>query len=190
MTILELLASTLPKSDHTKTKTITSTNTIIIQRQGQHDTNQSYIFSISNSKMTKSDISYASVPTTSEPYVEGIQVGSHAVTVIVDESTRQGEGRTEKASIIGGSELDSSRLPVTLKMCPHCHVEHARTMTKTYPSVLTWCSVAIGAIVFFPLCWIPLVVDPMKTTDHYCQSCGKQVGQVKALEGCCVKERF
>ena len=143
--------------------------------------------------MTKSDISYSSVPTASAtsavsatPYVEGFQVGSsHAVTVIVDEKDSSNTGNHQKFS-----GLDGSRRPVTLQLCPECHADHVRTMTKTYPSALTWCSVAIGAIIFFPLCWIPLVLDPLKQTDHYCQSCGKKIGQIKALEGCCVKEQY
>eukprot|EP00529_Nitzschia_sp_RCC80_P040725 CAMPEP_0113457206 /NCGR_PEP_ID=MMETSP0014_2-20120614/9287_1 /TAXON_ID=2857 /ORGANISM="Nitzschia sp." /LENGTH=90 /DNA_ID=CAMNT_0000348691 /DNA_START=81 /DNA_END=350 /DNA_ORIENTATION=- /assembly_acc=CAM_ASM_000159 len=90
--------------------------------------------------MAKSDISYSSVPTASAtsasapPYVEGFQVGStHAVTVIVDEKDSNKTGRRQSFS-----GLDGSRRPVTLQMCPECHAAHARTMTKTYPSALTW----------------------------------------------------
>jgi hypothetical protein len=80
------------------------------------------------------------------------------------------------------------RSPVHMMMCPNCSETHIRTRTKTYPNLLTWIFVAIGAVVFFPLCWIPLVVDPLKQTDHYCQRCGAKVGEIKPLEDCCVRE--
>eukprot|EP00339_Tiarina_fusa_P029415 CAMPEP_0117050356 /NCGR_PEP_ID=MMETSP0472-20121206/34764_1 /TAXON_ID=693140 ORGANISM="Tiarina fusus, Strain LIS" /NCGR_SAMPLE_ID=MMETSP0472 /ASSEMBLY_ACC=CAM_ASM_000603 /LENGTH=136 /DNA_ID=CAMNT_0004764099 /DNA_START=46 /DNA_END=456 /DNA_ORIENTATION=+ len=136
--------------------------------------------------MTKSDNSYASIPI-SEPYVEGFAVGSsHAVTVIVDENDNCRGTSPQNSNIL----LDGSRKPVQLSMCPKCSQAHVRTRTKTYPSALTWVSVVVGAAVFFPLCWIPLVVDPMKQTDHYCQSCGTKIGTIKPLDGCFVKEQM
>lgn len=91
--------------------------------------------------------------------------------------------KTEKNTTLSGS-----RKPVNLPVCPHCGTEHIRTRTKTYPTAATWASVGVGAVVFFPLCWIPLVSDSMKKTDHYCQACGNKIGTVKPLEGFCVKE--
>jgi hypothetical protein len=136
--------------------------------------------------MTKSDNSYASIPV-SKPYVEGFVVGSsHAVTVIVDENANERATSKQNSNI----DLDGSRRPVQLNKCPKCSQAHVRTRTQTYPSALTWVSVVVGAIVFFPLCWIPLVVDPSKQTDHYCQSCGEKIGTIKPLDGCFVKEQM
>ena len=84
--------------------------------------------------------------------------------------------------------LSGSRRPVNLSVCPHCATEHIRTRTRTYPSTATWACVGVSAIVFLPLCVIPLVSDGMKKTDHYCQSCGNKIGTVKPFEGFCVKE--
>lgn len=146
--------------------------------------------SANQSKMTKSDVSYTSVPV-AEPYVEGFTVGSsHAVTVIVDENDPR---RSPQSSPYYTPEVDAmlhgSRKPIELVMCPHCNQTQVRTRTKTYPSVVTWCGVVVSAAIFFPLCWIPLVCDPMKQTDHFCQNCGKKIGTVKALQGCFVKEQ-
>lgn len=146
--------------------------------------------------MTKSDISYASVPTatpaaySSEPYVEGFALGSsHAVTVIVDETHREGSPYHHGPPEHPDSLFSGSRRPVHLNMCPKCQ-KACRTSTRTYPSAVTWLGVVISACVFFPLCWVPLVVDSMKQTDHYCQNCGKKIGTIKALEGCFVKEQM
>jgi hypothetical protein len=43
--------------------------------------------------------------------------------------------------------------------------------------------------VFWPACWIPLVMDSAKFTDHICTHCGVVVGHVKPLSDCCVEER-
>jgi hypothetical protein len=147
--------------------------------------------------MTKSDNSYSSIQM-SEPYVEGFSVGnSHAFTVIVDESTNSNNHTNANIRNNNRSQpnhssfvVDGSRKPVQLSMCPECSQKHVRTKTITYPSAMTWVSVFVGVLVFFPICWIPLVLDPMKQTDHYCQSCGTKVGTVKALEGCCIREEM
>ena len=149
--------------------------------------------------MTKSDISYASIPTaapadptTSEPpYVQGFSLGSsHAVTIIVDEHNPQGARNDPYASEHPSVFLSGTRRPVHLSMCPKCHKANVRTSTRTYPSAVTWVGVVVSAAVCFPLCWVPLVVDAMKQTDHFCQSCGKKLGSIKALDGCFVKERM
>lgn len=84
--------------------------------------------------------------------------------------------------------ISGSRRPIQIPMCPHCSAKYVRTRTRTHPNAATWAGVGVGAIVFFPLCWIPLVADGMKKTDHYCQNCGNKLGSVKPFEGFCVKE--
>ncbi|CAJ1938026.1 unnamed protein product [Cylindrotheca closterium] len=86
--------------------------------------------------------------------------------------------------------ISGSRRPIQLPLCPHCGAEHVRTHTRTHPNAATWAGVGVGAIVFFPLCWIPLVSDAMKKTDHYCQNCNNKIGSVKPFEGFCVKEQY
>lgn len=129
--------------------------------------------------------------TEAEPqqFAQGFTVGDHHVRVIVDDEHqphgRSGEGvyRDEH-----GFKIIDSRRPMDLEFCPNCSAQHVRTRTKTYPNGVTWACVAVGAIVCFPFCWIPLVIDSTKQTDHYCRSCGQKIGTIHALEGCCVKE--
>ena len=131
--------------------------------------------------MAKSDQSYSSIPHSEHaPYVQGFNVAdSHAVTVIIDEKNGQ-----QSSQFLGGC-----RKPVQLNVCPRCSQHNVGTKTVTYPSATTWFSVVVGALIFLPICWVPLVVDPLKQTDHFCKNCGAKVGTVKALEGCCVTER-
>lgn len=147
--------------------------------------------------MTKSDISYASIPTaiptdskSEPPYIHGFSLGSsHAVTVIVDENVNEDpRSGNPYAPEHPSTFLSGNRRPVHLSMCPRCQKSNVRTSTRTYPSAVTWVGVVVTALVCFPLCWVPLVADAMKQTDHYCQSCGKKIGTIKALEGCFVKE--
>lgn len=86
--------------------------------------------------------------------------------------------------------ISGSRNPIQIPLCPHCGAEHVRTHTRTHPNVATWASVGVGAVVFFPLCWVPLVSDATKQTDHYCQNCHKKIGSVRPFEGFCVKEQY
>ena len=133
---------------------------------------------------------YAEVPTTggNQPYQQEFTVADSAVRVIVDESDPYCEDndRRQPPALL----LNASRKPINLEFCPTCTQKHVRTKTRTYPGAVTWACVAIGAVIFFPLCWIPLVVDPMKKTDHFCQSCGSKIGTIQPLEGCCVKEEM
>jgi predicted RNA-binding Zn-ribbon protein involved in translation (DUF1610 family) len=73
-----------------------------------------------------------------------------------------------------------TRRPVHLSYCPNCAKQHVATHTRTIATGTTWVCVVVGVFVFWPLCWIPLVADPMKQTNHYCQNCGIKVGRVNS----------
>mmetsp|Transcript_8146 Transcript_8146/g.11721 ORF Transcript_8146/g.11721 Transcript_8146/m.11721 type:complete len:172 (+) Transcript_8146:115-630(+) len=90
----------------------------------------------------------------------------------------------------GGSELpiSSGRFPASITACPHCRSSQVTTRIRTYPSLVTWAVVVGLFLVFWPVCWIPLVIDSCKTTDHYCALCSENLGSVKPLSDCCVKE--
>jgi hypothetical protein len=92
------------------------------------------------------------------------------------------------ASAAPGAVRIEGRKPLQLTMCPKCDRNQVRTTTKTYPSVVTWVLVGATATVFWPICWLPLVSDGCKQTDHYCQQCGEKIGQIKALRNVYVKE--
>jgi len=73
--------------------------------------------------------------------------------------------------------------------CPHCHAVGARTRIETFPTCHSWLFAAVLLLVFWPICWIPLVMDACKQTNHHCVNCNAKVGQVDAFADCCVKRR-
>lgn len=81
------------------------------------------------------------------------------------------------------------RKPAFMATCPYCQSVNVRTRLQTFPSWVTWLAVLLIALVFWPLAWIPLVVDCTKTTEHYCPNCHALVGSVCAFEDACVKHR-
>lgn len=98
--------------------------------------------------MTKSDITYASVPTTSDEentttpsassatsptLVQGFALGpTHAVTVIVDETPSPYTASENPTHFLQGT-----RYPVQLSQCPHCQKANIQTTTRTYPTAVT-----------------------------------------------------
>ena len=83
--------------------------------------------------------------------------------------------------------IEFTRSPQLLAQCPECHAWNARTRIRTFPNAWTWCACVALVFVFWPLCWLPLVMDSMKHTDHYCLVCGKKVGTLPPFRNCCVK---
>jgi ribosomal protein S27AE len=82
-----------------------------------------------------------------------------------------------------------TRHPTSIQQCPHCGAANVMTSTKTYPGPETFLMCFILLLVFWPVCWMPLVVDAAKRTDHMCTRCGGVVGYVKPLSDCCVERR-
>lgn len=82
----------------------------------------------------------------------------------------------------------TSRLPMFLNPCPHCF-NNSRTRVRTAPNWITWLAVVALAFLFWPLCWVPLVTDQLRHTEHFCLSCHKSVGKVQPMQDCCVKNR-
>jgi hypothetical protein len=80
------------------------------------------------------------------------------------------------------------RIPIILRPCPHCQ-NTARTQTRTHPNCITWIAVITLLILFWPICWIPLVCDSWKQTDHYCSHCSVKVGEITPFQDCCEKRR-
>ena len=65
-------------------------------------------------------------------------------------------------SSAGGIEF--GRHPISIGACPYCN-QPSTTRIKTYPSWETWVAAGILVLVFWPLCWVPLVTD---TVRYYC----------------------
>lgn len=82
-----------------------------------------------------------------------------------------------------------SRFPTVLKSCPVCQQRNARTRIVTAPDFFTWIAVAALLVVFWPLCWVPLVTDSSRRTTHYCLSCHAPVGSIRPFHDCCTKHR-
>ncbi len=80
------------------------------------------------------------------------------------------------------------RGPMSIKSCPHCH-EFTRTRTVSAPNAFTWATVVALVFLFWPLCWVPLVNEKCKRTDHYCGKCNALIGSAKPYEDCCVTYR-
>lgn len=136
---------------------------------------------------------YVSAPAYDDYGVPMIEVGDISAESSPYEGTRATMNGASPRKNVYETDPDitisGSRRPIQIPLCPHCELEHARTRTRTYPNAATWASVGVGAIVFFPLCWVPLVIDGMKKTDHYCQNCDNKIGSVRPFEGFCVKEQ-
>ena len=81
------------------------------------------------------------------------------------------------------------RHPTSIPICINCSHTNVMTRTSTYPSMVTWVLCGGLVLLFWPACWIPLVMDSAKTTDHICTKCNNVVGVVNPLSDCCVKER-
>lgn len=72
-----------------------------------------------------------------------------------------------------------TRKPVQLTYCPHCGQQGVNTHVRTKATETTGALFLGALIVFWPLCWLPFVIDGCKQTNHYCTNCGAKVGRVK-----------
>jgi hypothetical protein len=53
------------------------------------------------------------------------------------------------------------RKPCMMAACPHCGLE-SRTKVRTHPNLITWALSILLLFLFWPLCWVPLVVDRVR----------------------------
>jgi hypothetical protein len=58
-----------------------------------------------------------------------------------------------------------TRFPTQMECCPSCHAR-ARTRVHTFPNWATWALCVIILFIFWPLCWIPLVMTKVKYGDN------------------------
>ncbi len=101
---------------------------------------------------------------------------------------QQKEGKHGNTPVFDTADPTLAREPMMIRICPNCQQE-SRTRITTYPTWQTWTAAGVLVFVFWPVCWIPLVLDNCKKTDHYCVLCQARVGQVEAFQDCCVTER-
>ena len=81
-----------------------------------------------------------------------------------------------------------TRFPMMDITCPNCE-QVGRTKVRTAPAWQTWAATGVGFLLFWPLCWLPLVMDSCKQSDHFCTSCGHKLGTVPPFQDCCVNTR-
>lgn len=75
------------------------------------------------------------------------------------------------------------RLP-TQYTCPHCgHTEE--TVVSNRSNFITFTFMIIIGWIFWPLFWVPFVIQVCKVTKHKCGYCGAKVGETKALDEYC-----
>lgn len=80
------------------------------------------------------------------------------------------------------TDEDLTRFPMMMRECPSCRTP-SRTRATTAPSWQTWTASGAMCFLFWPLSWVPLVLDNCKKTEHYCVTCGAKVGQVRKESG-------
>ena len=54
-----------------------------------------------------------------------------------------------------------TRFPTQMDHCPCCQA-NSRTRVVTFPNWVTWSLCALLFFVFWPLCWVPLVVEKVR----------------------------
>ena len=115
-----------------------------------------------------------------------------AAQVITNTKLNNASNNTSSNSNVSSSNAQLpplNRHPTSIPTCQHCHQTNITTRTTTYPSIETFLMCGGLVLIFWPVCWIPLVMDSAKRTDHLCTNCNSVVGTVKPLSDCCVKER-
>mmetsp|Transcript_124274 Transcript_124274/g.175284 ORF Transcript_124274/g.175284 Transcript_124274/m.175284 type:complete len:166 (-) Transcript_124274:439-936(-) len=106
-------------------------------------------------------------------------------TIPINYNNKNSNDAMFTSSMGKASDPTLSRNPMMMKLCPHCHLE-SRTRVTTSPTWQTWTASGVLIFVFWPVCWLPLVLDNCKETNHHCVLCGNQVGHVQAFQDCCV----
>mmetsp|Transcript_31598 Transcript_31598/g.67637 ORF Transcript_31598/g.67637 Transcript_31598/m.67637 type:complete len:142 (+) Transcript_31598:137-562(+) len=117
------------------------------------------------------------------PLATAFPVSSSLPTVEAVSAEKMTTPSAPVADSFGGQIL--GRQPISIGMCPHCQQYGVMTRIRTYPSWETWFACAVLLLVFWPACWVPLVYDSCKKTDHECTRCDHLVGQVTPFSDCC-----
>lgn len=63
--------------------------------------------------------------------------------------------------------------------CPVCN-QLVTTRVTDKATGATWCAAVSLLIVFWPICWLPFVVQGCKETEHKCVQCNNILGRTQA----------
>ena len=72
-------------------------------------------------------------------------------------------GKVTTSEPYSSGGIDLGRHPISIGVCLHCN-KSCTTRIKTYPSWETWLAAGVLVLVFWPICWIPLVTDSVRST--------------------------
>jgi len=90
-----------------------------------------------------------------------------AAQVITNTKLNNASNNTSSNSNVSSSNIQQpplNRHPTSIPTCQHCHQTNITTRTTTYPSVETFLMSGLLLLIFWPVCWIPLVMDSAKRT--------------------------
>lgn len=124
-------------------------------------------------------------PDSKQPYVTNTNASLPQTETFVTTIPAPGAAQGNTTELLPGN---FRRAPVRMERCPSCS-QSSRTKVRTFPHIATWVACIILLILFWPICWIPLICDIFKQTDHYCSTCGTKVAEVTPFSDCCEKRR-
>jgi len=137
--------------------------------------------------LVSEETSYHNMPQPSAPLSPFVGHNSISGGDRYAEATSSSSNKNSETNIFA-NDPTLSRFPLIMSKCPYCNSE-SRTRVTTAPSWKTWAAGGCLFFVFWPLCWLPLVVDSCKTTEHFCVKCGVKVAKIDAFKDCCVEHR-
>ncbi|CAJ1957502.1 unnamed protein product [Cylindrotheca closterium] len=95
---------------------------------------------------------------------------------------------TSRPMVYNNSDPSFTRFSMMNITCSNCQ-QAGRTKVRTAPAWQTWAATGVGFLLFWPLCWLPLVMDSCKQSEHFCTNCGHKLGTVPPFQDCCVNTR-
>mmetsp|Transcript_44866 Transcript_44866/g.108883 ORF Transcript_44866/g.108883 Transcript_44866/m.108883 type:complete len:175 (+) Transcript_44866:149-673(+) len=128
-------------------------------------------------------------PTTNTVPIKATIVTAPQPPAAVQSSQHSQQHQSDGGGLIIDDPLMIGRRPTVLSYCPNCRQVQSRTRTKTFPSWQTWTASAVLCFVFWPISWVPLVVENCQKTEHYCVSCQSKIAHVTPFSDCCVTHR-
>mmetsp|Transcript_17384 Transcript_17384/g.32113 ORF Transcript_17384/g.32113 Transcript_17384/m.32113 type:complete len:138 (+) Transcript_17384:372-785(+) len=90
----------------------------------------------------------------------------HSTVVATNAPPAAPSSPSQQRQNFGATDPTLARVPMMMRQCPRCRQE-SRTRVTTKPSWQTWLATGALCFVFWPIFWVPLVVDNCKETSHY-----------------------
>jgi len=139
---------------------------------------------------------------TQQPKKQCLSISCHETECLQSKKTEDSEA-TKVKPLLSWNYIIDERHPVWIAECPSCGYSGAvnvlryhlgqkvgggfKTKTRTGPTFWTWLAVLALILIFWPLCWAPLVLDRCKQTEHFCPHCNHVIGTIEPFQDCCVQ---